>query len=236
MDYYTKFNQTIAKKEGEDDPISYEPLLLLKKNSHPRSSISIRRPNGTPYFYNTDTITQIINNGDKKDPFTRLPLNKPTLERARLYNLCLQKFPDLKTENIDTKQIYTDWITNPTNPDKKLKAQCLLQPSDLVDIFKSYNGKGSSLNRLAAAHELKQKTVGSWLLRNSSVKDTDTKKGYCISVRTDNHTIKHYLIVHKLGCGIYWGVSLDSSVEIPETFQYQKEYANIVDLLTENFM
>lgn len=221
----------IAMSRNSEDPITFEQLNILKDSSHPRGSISICRDNNKPYFYNVETIIKIIENGDGKDPFTRKPFDSITKERAYLYYSITQKLPNLKKEELDFKTIYTDWLNDKNDELKLLKAQCLLQPSDLLDLFREYEGKGSKYNRKHSIIELKNKPKNSWILRNTSVIDTDIYKGYCLSVKSDN--IKHHLIVHKIGYGIYFGVELNRNQIIPENFSYDKIYPSIIHLIMD---
>jgi hypothetical protein len=230
MEAYMSINETISSSEGKEDPITFEDLNLLKPSSHPRGSMSIRRDNGTPYFYNVETIIKLIEKSDGKDPFTRKKFDAITIERAYLYNSCIQNFPDLKKEEIDCKAIYLEWMADPTNSMKLLKAQCLLQPSDLLGIFRAYNGKGSVSNREEAIADLTNSGDNTWLLRNASVKDTETRKGYCISMKI-NGEIYHHLIVHKIGSGVYSSAMLEREQEIPENFEYGRVFPSIIHLI-----
>jgi len=232
MNMYLATELNIAKEEGYEDPITLEKLSILEESSHPRGSIAIRRKNSKPYFYNVKTIVRIIEDGDGKDPFTRQKFDKITMERAYMYYELLLKFPDLKKENINYKSIYNDWMTEPNNQNKRLKARCLLQPSDLQNMFREYNGKGCLQSRSKAILELKEKSVGSWILRNSSVKDTETIKCYCLTVKTANG-FKHNLVVHKYGAGVYFSVVFNRQEKITENFKYGKSYPNIIDLIED---
>ncbi len=232
MHMYMASAEIIALNESKEDPITFDTLNILKPSPHPRGSLSIRRDNDKPYFYNVGTIIQIIEQGDGKDPFTRQRFDDITQERAYLYYSLVQNFPDLTKEEMDCKQVYTEWMADHNHAMKLLKAQCLLQPSDLLDLFHAYDGKGSSANRRQAITEMRNKSVGSWILRNTSVKDTETCKGFCLTVK-EITGIRHHLIVHKIGAGVYYAAVLERKQEIPEQFRYTKVYPSIVHLIMD---
>ena len=236
MNAYNNCHESEANLFGKNDPITLDELEILKPSSHPRGSIAVRLDNGKGdgiiYYYNVQTLINIINN-DCRDPFTRQLLDEITVKRAKLYYKLIQNFPYMTKEEINYEQIYTDWVNDPTNQLNLLKAKCFLQPSDILEFFRRYGGKGSVTNREQAEAELRNKPKNSWLLRNSSVKDTNTRKGYTLSVKTNHNTIEHVLIVHKLGSGIYFGVALAREAEIPEKLIYTEVYPSIVDLLME---
>ena len=131
-------------------------------------------------------------------------------------------------------QIYNDWINDQNNPLKLLKAQSLIQPSNIMDYFRSYNGKYNFNNRDECVKELLNKPNNSWILRNSSIKDTDIQKAYCLSFKK-NDVIKHYLIIHKIGYGFYFGVKIlrGKILKNNENFNYIKLYPSIIHLIQE---
>ena len=235
MSEYLDFNINIAQSDNNGyDPISFDKINILNYNVHPRSSISILRDNNKPYFYNIDTLINIIELGDSKDPFTRKKFDEITIERIYLYKKCLDTFPDLNKDDINYNQIYNDWINDKNNPLKLLKAQSLIQPSNIMDYFRSYNGKYNFNNRDECVKELLNKPNNSWILRNSSIKDTDIQKAYCLSFKK-NDVIKHYLIIHKIGYGFYFGVKIlrGKILKNNENFNYIKLYPSIIHLIQE---
>jgi len=233
MDGYIDFNINTASAEIYD-PITYEKINILEKVYHPRSSISVLRDNNKPYFYNVKTLIDIIERGDGKDPFTRNKFDEITIERIYLYNKCIDTFPFLNRENIDYEQIYYDWKNDPYEPLKLLKAQCFIQPSNLIDMFRSYSGKSKLENRQDCINELLDKPENTWILRNSSVKDTDIQKAYVLSIKKKN-IIVHYLIVHKIGYGICFNVKACRSkiLDDNEKIEYQKIYPSIIHLIQD---
>ena len=234
MNEYIEFNMNIAEDDGYD-PITYDKINILNTKNHPRSSISILRDNNKPYFYNIDTLISIIENGNGKDPFTRKKLDDIIIQRVYLYKKCIDTFPYLNKENINFNEIYNDWKNDPFNSLKLLKAQCFIQPSDIINNFRSYNGKNNLNNKIDCIRELSYKPNNSWILRNSSIKDTDIQKAYTLSIK-ENNIIKHKLLIHKIGYGIYYGVSCNRGkiLDDNETLKYNKLYPSIIHLLQDN--
>lgn len=233
MSEYLSFNIHLANQDILD-PISYDKIYLLDSTSHPRSSMTLLRDNNKPYIYNVNTIINIIEIGNGCDPFTRKKYDEITIERAYLYKKCMDVFPDLKRDIIDYNEIYNEWINDVYHPFKLLKAQCLLQPSNIINNFRSYNGKNNTNNRADCIRELTNKPNNSWILRNSSIKDTEIQKAYCLSIKKKDK-IYHYLIIHKIGYGIYFGVMCNSSkiLDDSEELNYSKMYPSIVHLIQE---
>ena len=146
------------------------------------------------------------------------------------------KYPDLKKDDINPKEIYQNWIDNPNDKDARLLASAILQPSDLLAPFEKYDGKGSMKNREKATEELDQKK--SWILRYSSVYNKEDKynKAYAISLlKGEGQDVikEHYLIIHRLGSGFYYGVKNVNrgSKSIPKILE-GTFYPSIIELIS----
>jgi len=79
--------------ENNEDIITTQEFNY-DENSHPRSVMTIRRDNNIPYPYFTQSVIDIIQKGDGKDPITRKPFDDLTIQRAFLYQECMEKFPN----------------------------------------------------------------------------------------------------------------------------------------------
>lgn len=210
MNEYVSIGQTRVIAE-RDDPITMEEFKY-DENAHPRLVMMIRRSNGVPYPYHTTTVMELVNRG-MKDPFTQRYFSEITKERARLYLKSLEKFPTYTNRNLNTKEIMEKWLlmkvaTSLTEEQKeliRLEAQCFLQPSDLLELFEAYDGKGSMNNRQKAENEITN-GVRKWVLRNSSLTDTEYNKAYVLTYKKGD-AIHNSLIIHRVGEGFYLGVS-----------------------------
>jgi hypothetical protein len=229
MQTYSSMTQDIAI-EQQFDPIMYEEFKV-DENAHPRAVMTLRRNNNVPYPYMIGTVISLIDSGNR-DPFTRRPFSALAKRRARLYARCMDVFPDYKMKDLDSADLFRRWQELNQNPqgsqeeqDKlRLEAQCFLQPEDLLSIFKAYNGKGSTENRRLSLVDINQEHP--WLLRNSSVVDTEYDKAYVLSWKKETD-IYHRLIIHRIGEGFYYAVN-----GIPQG-GYGGEYPTIIHLLEE---
>lgn len=220
------------------DPVELEEFKG-EETAHPREIITIRRANNKPHPYYVRSVIAILDRGNGCDPETRQPFSQLTIQRARLYQDCLTFFPNYTMENLDVKNIYIRWrstyntnISLMSNELTRLEARCFLQASDLIDIFNNFDGSGSMMNREKAEQVLT--TVGDWLLRPSSVIDTEYDKAYVLS-RYTTEGCRHYLIIHRIGEGFYYnvnGIDRGMLASSPIT-RYAKAYPTIINLLED---
>jgi hypothetical protein len=263
MENYLSFNFKQSMKQSDDgstysrDPISFDRLESSdKENSHIRGTMSLRRSNGIPYYYNVDTVLDIINKGDGKDPFTRIPFSSLVKERAKLYKESKLLFPNYTYKNLNVKDLFERWkkyITSSENEQKEnfeenrklnIEAKCFLQAEDLTSIFRKYNGKENLENRPMSERELKNKKDGSWLIRNSSIKGNEHNKAYVFTYKSrynsldekgivvyGNPKYTHILIVHKIGEGFFCNVELNRGVDITNDIKFGQSYPTIISLL-----
>jgi len=215
--------------------------LLLTSNDHPRGSINIRYEDGHIASYNLDTIASLILD-NLPDPYTQKPFRSIDIDRAFIYIQSMHEFPDYKIENNNTIDLFDRWInsyTSQTNVESedikkvRLEARCFLQAEDLTAIFRKYCGNGNLENRTKAEQELSGCPIGSWLIRNSSIVETEYDKPLVITIKTATG-YNHVPIVHKIGIGFY---KIDgNSVERGQSISIAKilpdcEKPTIIDLL-----
>lgn len=210
MNAYMNLNRTLSM--GKIDPVSLQEFKQ-DVSTHPRSIMTIRRSHGKPCPISVQTMIDIIEHGNESDPITRRKFSSVEVERAYLYQKCIKTFPDYKMSDINPEKLYQKWIDSKI-PGKfsqeektkiSLEASCFLQPRDLVQIFHDFGSEVNMTRAKAKEYLKKNKNVG-WLLRTSSVKDTEYEKAYTISYRLPTGQIVHVLIIHKIGEGFYWGV------------------------------
>lgn len=226
--YMAFYNQEITMDDC--DPITLEQI---NKSKHPREIMSVLLNYRVLKFYYTKSIIELFEKGDGIDPHLRKKFPKIVEERARLYYDCMVKYPNLKKDEVNTafiNKIYKKWIEN---PDDDLLASAILQPSDIIKYFERYSGKGSLENRKFAEKALNEKNT--WLLRYSSVKGEDDKinHAYVLSKYVKPNEYLHFLIIHRIGSGFYFGVSgiLSGCKKIPENLNAKKIYPSIIELL-----
>lgn len=217
MNTYTNSTTSIAYS-NKVDVLSKKDLTCLQLD-HPRSSINIRDGDKFSSF-NLNTVASLLLQG-KPNPSTGQPFRKIDIERITMYIESCTIFPGYSLSSLDTRDLYNRWIQtfdkdlNLENPDvfesvkkTRLEARCFLQAEDLVEIFRAYCGKGSLDNRIKAQAELCDKPIGSWLIRNTSLKETKYDKPMVITIHIGGESqFMHKIIIHKIGQGFYLGTS-----------------------------
>lgn len=226
MNYYIDCNiLTIA--ENKNDPITMDDLDA----DHPRRTVSLR--NGSVIRqYDIATLEKL-----DRDPFTREPFSRLTKGRIELYAECCRVFPNYSRLELNTEELFRRLCSLSNNTDENertktiLEARCFLQASDLVKFFDTESKSGSLQNRNNAEAELRN-TDKRFIIRKSSVKDTDLDKAYVLSEKFGD-TIFHSLIIHRRGEGFYWGVSLDreSSASDDISHSYERAFPVFLDIL-----
>jgi len=237
MQTYSSIGQSISREEKEDI-ISCEEFPS-DENTHPRSVMFVRRTNDRPYPFFTSSIMSIINKGNSCDPVTRERFSNLVIERAKMYNQSLIYFPNYKLKNLNTKDLYLRWI-NTYKSEKaftddeilkiRLEANCFLQAEDLMGIFQTFNGKGSLKNRSNSV-EFLSKTKRKWILRHSSLKDTEYNKAYVLTYTNLDDTFSHIVIVHKIGEGFFYNVKINRQSSVESFLDYDKSYPTIINTL-----
>lgn len=222
MELYVDLTNMLSRNRVDD--VSLEEF----KTEHPRETILIRRSNNIPYPMSVKTAYFILESGDRKDPITREYFSDINIRRIMLYYRAFQQFPNYV---LNVNNLYERWNNTYLYPDdytyeEKLKirfeAKCFLQPEDLTALFESFYGDGSFDNRESAIQYL-QNSNKNWILRKSSIKDTEFDKAYVLSKKISGD-IYHIPIVHKIGDGFYYNVKI-----------IRGNYANVFENYTDVF-
>jgi hypothetical protein len=146
----------------------------------------------------------------------------------------MEKFPDIRLRDLDTKKIFLDWEKDCSEKkytfDIHLKAKVFLQTEDLLTIFQEFNGKGSMSNR-ASSEEYLEKNGKKWLIRNSSLIDTEYDKAYTLTIKQDTGEYTHSLIIHRIGEGVYYNATGVRGCPISKVFDYHSSYPTMIDLI-----
>lgn len=238
MESYVSFTRNIVQAKQPEDILTLEEIKY-DQLSHPRAVMTIRRSNGLPYPFLVKTIVQLIERGNGQDPVTRQPFSDLTKQRAFLYNDCLRAFPNYQLNKMNAHNLYQRWVsTYQQDMDSKerdkvrLEAKCFLQAEDLMGIFNSFHGKGSMLNRVSAEAALENGQT--WILRDSSVKDTEYDHAYTLTKRVGTQ-IEHFLIIHRIGDGFYFGAKgIMRGKSATDMAGWFSSYPTIIHLLEAN--
>jgi len=237
MEEYTKVTKQMTIEESED--IITGESFEYDENAHPRSIMMIRKSNGVPCPFFVESIIKILTIGNGNNPFTRRPLSQLTRERAMLFSRCIKEFPNYKILPGSSIDLFNRWIASyrpdcSLSPREKslllLEAQCFLQAEDLLDIFQSFNGSGSLDNRSEAENFLKN-TGKTWILRHSSLQDSEYNKAYALTRLSLNGNYIHDAIVHRIGEGFFIGLTLKRGDNVNSNFSFSAEYPSIIHLL-----
>ena len=205
--------------ENKDDPITMDTL----DTNHPRRTVSLRNGNVIRQ-YDISTLEKL-----NRDPFTREPFSRLTKKRIELYAECCRVFPNYSRLTLDTGELFKK-LCNTRDYKIMLEARCFLQASDLVEFFDTESKSGSLQNRSNAEAELRN-TGKKFIIRKSSVRDTDLDKAYVLSEKIENK-ICHSLIIHRRGEGFYLGVSLDRGESAgSDISEYEKAFPVFLDIL-----
>ena len=228
--FYVNANDNLVI-ENKEDPITYDDL----KHPHPRGIITLRRSNNKPYPMLVDSFLKLVKT-QSVDPFTRQKFKELDIQRALLYKACMDTFPKYDMSRRNCTKIFNRWKKTFTPDHKldpttlfcyKLEARGFLQPEDITHIFES-GDKSSSLNREKAEEKLKDQSVGSWLLRYSSLIDDEYNWSFVLSIKLIDK-IKHYCIVHRLGEGFFLATAIRASKS--SSVKPYKGFSCFIDIL-----
>jgi len=232
-------NYIESTTKDQIDSVSLEEFKFDDK-AHPRSVMLIRRPNGIPYPFLVQSVIQIVDQGNGRDPETREPFSQLTITRAKLYAKCQTIFPKYQLGDMDSVDLYQRWLQTYDDPmlskeqkeKTRLEAQCFLQAEDLLDMFQIFRGKGSALNRDDAKTFL-QSSPRKWLLRNCSLQDTQYNKAFVLTMLNHDEKLIHFPIIQKVGEGFYFGCLVRRGANCDSKFNYMSVYPTIIHLLQQ---
>jgi hypothetical protein len=208
---------------------------------NPRSIVRFLRGT-TYYYYNIDTAYKyFITLDNKSDPYTRQLMSLIDIDRIKSYHNYYSKYGDLEV----TKDLITSTLKRLFKPGQNHKeldevislAKGICQPEDVVAYIASTINSGNEITRASAESYLKDKPVGTFIFRNSSMVSTDYAKVFVLSF-VNRRKITHAPYVHIYGRGLF---ELDTKQitshfklpEHPDKIPYisSRAYVSIVDLL-----
>jgi hypothetical protein len=213
MKRYSKLHQSFLQ-DGSVDMVSLEDI-----RSHGRNYIMYLRLATKTINNNTkinripvqlvpfDTYSAYDTFVSKKvsfDPETKLPLHQGFVERIILYKQTLDSFgTDFEPSSLYLEQLFSSYLQEtPMDERDTLYLRSYLQVEDTTAIHE-FNVVGLDI-RTEAELLLQQKGNGSWLLRKSSIVDSELVRTKCLMYQNDEKCY-NVLIVHVSGMGYYLG-------------------------------
>jgi hypothetical protein len=197
-EYNIILNNTI--ENHEIDLITLENLNV----EHPKGVITIfegineRNNKELPLScFNSDSIYEYITrcSGVIKNPKTRNIIDNNQIKRIKEYKKCVDKYPDIKKEDIlDKEYIITEWIKEPS---KEKNIDYIKYFVELNDIMK-YFGFDKYNSREKATEYLNEPYNRSWIIRESSISNTKYNKFFVIQKKDG----RNFPFVHIQGYGI----------------------------------
>ena len=192
-----------AKEKGDDileDPITLEEMPAYV----PGETISYLRMAGRcpvgMRFFTLKSLQQCLQRNDK-DPFTNLPWKGAMRRRVEIASNAMQ----YKGMELDTHALFQEFIQDPTAFKERAEYAWLEQNLHIGDAGILSTWTDSMRDK--AIETLENAPLGTWLIRNSSLKSTDLVTVQAISyVRTEGSIhvpvkISHLLVMHVRGYG-----------------------------------
>ncbi len=195
--YYDRNRIAFAKEKGDD--VLEDPITLEEMNEYiPGQTISYLRLAGRcpvgMRFFTLSSLQQCLAKNNK-DPFTNLPWKGAMRRRVEI--AAKASAP----ASLDIPTLFKEFIQNPTAFKGRAEYAWLEQNLHIGDagILSTWTDS----MREKAIETLEKAPLGSWLIRNSSLKSTDLVTVQAISyVRTQIPLkITHLLVMHVRGYG-----------------------------------
>lgn len=207
---YTTFHTNKLEKSPNDfvDLITFDPACEdMKYNKF--KSISCLRINKLNhptkiYYWSLDSaIYYVLDHNKKMDPETKLLLPSNFGERVKLQQELRTYFPETYNPSIDYLSIlFNQYIIEPS----------ILIPSQLCElkVFLHMDSSGFLTEwvdttgidiRTKAIEKINTSENGSWLLRKSSIIDSDIIKARVVTIKNNTGDINHIPIAHVYSFG-----------------------------------
>jgi hypothetical protein len=231
---YNKFHcsnikQEKAKKDGEiSDMISLAELCADGTYNKLTSISCLRLSNNKPtnmiYWDFDSAYDYFVTKNKLIDPETREPINKGFVKR-----LINQKkvVNSIIPEKEVLQDMFSTYLTNPETNTDILKV--FLHMDDTGFMTEWLDVQGEDI-RTKALETIATKEPKSWLIRKSSVVDSDIIKTRVITYVRADKTICHHLIAHIYGFGyaILQAERSEEMVNLGENKSFPKIFNNIV--------
>ena len=181
-EHYCAMNKKEFNKGTKEDPISLDDLLPVAQNG--RRTIGYLRlvenkPRVIVYYDTLSAYNAFVTNNVRLEPETRAPLNKGFVERIKLYRNAITMLTEeqlaLSITHEDPEQrrvvnqqksdMFQRYMRDQATPAEKLQLQISLFIDD-TEVLHPYTREDATA-RLAYA------PIGSWIIRTSSIGDSD---------------------------------------------------------------
>jgi len=243
--YYNRNRIAFAKEKGDD--VLEDPITLEEMNEYiPGQTISYLRMAGRcpvgMRFFTLSSLQQCLAKNNK-DPFTNLPWKGAMRRRVEIAAKASAQHAQASLAQPDIPTLFKEFIQNPAAFKGCAEYAWLEQNLHIGDagILSTWTDS----MREKAIETLEKAPLGSWLIRNSSLKSTDLVTVQAISyVRTQIPLkISHLLVMHVRGYGYAIaeagrGQQLPDSttkdVPLPEHDGVHGSFLEIMEWLHEN--
>jgi hypothetical protein len=206
---YQEFHAVQLNNGTREDPITLEELSTIAQNG--RQTIGyLRCVNRCPLLivhYSTESAFQLfVSRNYPREPETNSLLNPGFIDRINLYRSAItrlspeqlalslkQETPELEAVATQQKKaLFCKYLTGLCTPSELLllKISLFIDDTNVLQVY----------NRAEAEVALAQSNVGNWLIRQSSIRDTDLIKIRAISFKQVVE-VKHIIIVQIYGYG-----------------------------------
>jgi hypothetical protein len=240
----TKLKKAIDEDQEFTDAISLEPICDESKRYDKYHAISylrkdkLNRPNKIYYWTLESAKLWVLDNNKKIDPETRLLINNGFPERIIL-QLELQNYPEYKntptTELLS--QLFDRYIKNENiTPSELCAIKVFLHMDDSGFLSDWLDTVGTDIRTMALT-AIETAENESWLLRKSSIVDSDIIKARVITIKDTSGIICHIPIAHVYSFG-YIELAVARSATMPnekENNQFPnyvgKVYPSFIDIL-----
>jgi len=210
---------TLSIKQIKEQTTEYEPLVDMVSyaeiNPTGRNHISYLRlvnqiPTTMVYWDTASCINTFILQPTRRylhgknhivDPETNQPIHPGFMERIHLYNDSLQMLgKDFQPDEGQVNAIFQQYLMDEVSERDKMILRSFLFLED-TDVLVTFQATGKDI-RKEAEQRLKERGHGSYLLRTSSVVDSELVKAKVLSFN-DNGTINHSMCIHAKGYGYF---------------------------------
>lgn len=208
---YFKTHVGAAKQDMVDGEV-FDPITLDAINLTGRNYISylrltpLRAPIITKYWDTNSAYNVFVNHpvrrgGQIVDPETLQPINPGFIERATLYKRSIDELGSTfePTPHM-MNSLFSKYLHQTITEREKLILRSFLFIEDDA-ILPKFTVQGLEL-RTETERILREHGNGAWLLRQSSVINSDLCSGTALSLMMENK-IKHMIIIHVRGYGYY---------------------------------
>lgn len=211
--------QTLSVQQIKQQSTEYEPLMDMVSyaeiNPTGRNHISYLRlvnqiPTAMVYWDTASCINTFIRHPTRRymngktrivDPETNQPIHSGFIERIHLYNDSVQMLGEaFQPAEGEVNAIFQRYLIDEVSEREKMILRSFLFLED-TDVLVTFEATGKDI-RTEAEQRLHERGYGSYLLRTSSVVDSDLVKAKVLSFN-DTGTIKHSMCIHAKGYGYF---------------------------------